>query len=78
MYLIVNCLTKEVWQQEEFGIDDPLRDDPNILCFSSRMVPWKKGQPPELLFEVACDSLTGWDEIPVDFSKSKKTLNENN
>ena len=65
MYLIVNCITKQKWQQKELAIDDPIRDHPNFLCFQAREIPLYRDKPLEMCFEVACNSLTGWDELPI-------------
>lgn len=64
MYLIVNCATKKAWQQREIGIEDPLRNDPDILFFEAREIPTRENQL-EMCFEIGCDSLTGWNELPV-------------
>lgn len=65
MYLVVNCKTKDFWQQKEISLEDPLRDDPDLLIFSARQIPLKANSPLEMCFEVTADSLTGWDEIDI-------------
>ena len=65
MYLIINCQTKQFWQQKELALDDPIRENSNFLCFSAREIPLYKDKPLEMCFEVAANSLTGWDEVGI-------------
>ena len=74
MYLIINCQTKQFWQQKELALDDPIRENPNFLCFSAREIPLYKNKPLEMCFEVTANSLTGWDEIPIKDSTVKALI----
>lgn len=62
MFLIVNCLAKEAYQQP-FEPTEAQRADDNLMCFGTSEVTIDKEK--QIVFEQSVDSLTGWDELPL-------------
>ncbi len=63
MYLLVNCETGDVYQQT-FAPTESQLDCPSLKFFMCGEQTYRG--VPETIFDVSdCESLTGWDEIPV-------------